>query len=98
MRHHRPWIAIVIAIAAAASCTRRAHTRSDFGVANRTVFDRQAEASGSGTAQGLDSEEAATTNQRYRETLGRRGRESRNDPSSSVLIIQGDRRDANQKD
>lgn len=89
------WLAtLVLASATAAGCARRAHTRSDFGVANKTFFDRQAQATGSGSAlQGLDSDEASSINQQYRQSRGTRGAGSRNDPGSSVLILQEGRRD-----
>lgn len=78
-------------VLAAGGCTRRAHTRSDFGVANRTFFDRQAKSAGAGALQGLDSDEASSIHQQYRE--GRRGAGARSDPRSSVLILQEGRRD-----
>lgn len=91
--HHRK-LFLVLVLGAAAACARRAHTRSDFGVQNKAFFDRQAEAAGRGSAQGLDSEEAAAIHQRYRDTIGKPGTTSRNDPGSSVLILQEPGRDA----
>jgi hypothetical protein len=77
-------------------CARRPHTRSDYGVPNHVFFDRQAQAAARGSAQGLDSEEAAAIHQHYGQTLGRRGTAPRNDPGSSVLIL-GEDRNASKK-
>lgn len=93
MRSKRHW-QLFLALAAAAACARRPHTRSDFGVQNKAFFDRQADATRRGSAQGLDSEEAAAIHQRYRDTIGKPGAASRNDPGSSVLILQEPGRDA----
>lgn len=77
------------------ACARRPHTNPEFGVNNRAFFDRQARAAYSGSAQGLDSEEAATIHQQYRQGMGaKRGAQSTPDPKSSVLILQEDKRDA----
>lgn len=84
-------IAALVAVAVAPGCGRRAHTRTDFGVANRAFFNRQAQQAGRGAAQGLDSEEASAIHQRYRESIGKRGVQQRNDPRSSVLILEDDR-------
>jgi hypothetical protein len=81
-------LATLAGAAIASGCARRAHTRSDFGVPNRTFFDHQAQAASAGSAQGLDSEEASAIHQHYREALGKRGAQPRNDPGSSVLILQ----------
>lgn len=92
MRDKRPWIvAVVFAVAIAPGCGRRAHTRADYGLANRAFFNRQAQQAGRGAAQGLDSEEASAIHQRYRESIGKRGVQQRNDPRSSVLILEDDR-------
>lgn len=92
-------ISLVAGAALAGGCARRAHTSPRFGVQNHAYFDRQAAAAARGTAQGLDSEEAAVIHQRYRETIGKRGaQQQRNDPRSSVLILdQGDQRDASKR-
>lgn len=85
----------VTLVTAALACQRREHTRSGFGLANRAFFDRQAKAAGSGSAQGLDSEESALIHQRYRANLGsQRSTLAPNDPRSSVMILQEERRDA----
>ena len=65
------------------------HRRDGFGVANHAFFDRQAEATRTGTTTGLDPEEAALIHARYRETLGGRAAASgKATPESSVLILQ----------
>ena len=87
-------LATLIAVTSAGGCTRQAHTRSDFGVAARTTFDRQARAASRGPTQGLDSEEASAIEERYREALGKRGALPRNDPRSSVLLLEEGRHDA----
>lgn len=89
-------VAIVLAMSVGAGigCGRRAHTSRTFGVANHTLFDHQAQATTHGSGQGLDSEEAAVVHERYRETLGTRGAEPRNDPRSSVLILDEGRHEA----
>jgi hypothetical protein len=85
-------LAALVAVALAPGCGRRAHTRADYGVANRAFFDRQAQQAARGTTQGLDSEEASAIHQHYRESIGRRGaQQQRNDPRSSVLILEDDR-------
>jgi hypothetical protein len=97
MRHHRQLslvLATTVGALVATGCARRPHTRSDFGVPNHTFFDRQAQATSKGSAQGLDSEEAAAIHQHYGETLGKRGAAARNDPRSSVLILGENRDDA----
>ncbi len=81
-------LATLVAVPLAGGCARHAHTRGHFGVQNRTFFDRQAAAAGRGSAQGLDSEEAAAIHSKYRDTVGKPGAQSRNDPGSSVLILQ----------
>lgn len=92
MRNQRHWmLAALVAVALAPGCGRRAHTRADYGVANRAFFDRQAQQAARGTTQGLDSEEAAVIHQHYRESIGKRGAQQRNDPRSSVLILEDDR-------
>lgn len=95
MRH---LLFIAAGIVLLAGCARRPHTRADFGVPNRAFFDRQAGAAAHGSAQGLDSEEAATIHQRYRDTIGKRGATApRNDPGSSVLILGEDRNAATKR-
>jgi len=86
-------VALLAGITVSASCSRRPHTSSTFGVANRTFFDRQAQAANNGSAQGLDSEEASAIHQHYRQGLGNRGQTTA-DPKSSVMILQEDKRDA----
>lgn len=85
---------LFVSVALAFACQRREHLRSGFGVENRTFFDRQAAAAGSGSAHGLDSEEAAAVQQRYRQSIGdpRSRAASPGDPRSSVMILQEDRR------
>jgi hypothetical protein len=101
--HKRTFSAAAIALATlagaaiASGCARRAHTRSDFGVPNQTFFNYQAQAASAGSAQGLDSEEASAIHQHYRETLGKRGTQPRNDPGSSVLILQENHHDASKR-
>lgn len=95
MRHTLS-IAVVAGALLVTGCARRPHTRSDFGVPNHTFFDRQAEGTTRGSAQGLDSEEAAVIHQHYGQTLGKRGATPRNDPGSSVLIL-GEDRNASKK-
>ena len=90
----RTFSMIGLAAALAGGCARHAHTRRDFGVANHAFFDRQAHATTRGSAQGLDSEEAAAIHQDYRTTIGKREAAGRNDPRSSVMILQEDRRDS----
>jgi hypothetical protein len=89
-------IALVAGALLAAGCARRAHTRGDYGVPNHTFFDRQAQGATRGSAQGLDSEEAAVIHQHYGQTLGKKGASQRNDPGSSVLIL-GEDRNASKK-
>lgn len=84
----------LVAVTSAGGCTRQAHTRSDFGVATRAVFDHQARAASRGPTQGLDSEEASAIQDRYREAIGKRGAPPRNDPRSSVLRLEEGRHDA----
>jgi hypothetical protein len=89
------WTSTVAAIALAAAtlgpgCARQLHRRDGFGAANHRFFDRQAEAAAAGPGAGLDSEEAAIIPQRYREALGARAATARDDPRSSVLILQED--------
>lgn len=95
MRHTLS-IALVASALLATGCARRPHTRTDFGVPNHTFFDRQAQGATRGSAQGLDSEEAAVIHQHYGQTLGKRGVTPRNDPGSSVLIL-GEDRNASKK-
>lgn len=89
MRH-----VLFIAVVLATGCARRPHTRPDFGVPNHAFFDRQAQAAVRGSAQGLDSEEAATIHQRYRDTIGKRGATA---PGSQVLILGEDRNAATKR-
>lgn len=91
--------AVIVSTLAAATlataCGRRPHTNAEFGVNNRTFFDRQARAAYTGSAQGLDSEEASAIHQQYRQGMGnKRTTQSAPDPKSSVLILQEDKRDA----
>lgn len=89
-RHLHRWLTAVALVAAVTGCARQAHWRRDFGLANHTFFDRQAQAATSGQATGLDSEEAAIIHEHYRETLGKQGNPARNDPGSSVMILRGE--------
>ena len=77
----------ILLLLLAAGCARRPHTRSDYGVLNHAFFNRQARASERGSAQGLDSEEAATIQKRYHQTLGNTSQRT-TDPRSSVLLLE----------
>ena len=77
----------IVLLLLVAACARRPHTRSDYGVLNHAFFNRQARASEKGSAQGLDSEEAATIQRRYHKTLGDSSQQQ-NAPRSSVLLLE----------
>lgn len=82
--------AALAAITLASGCARTMHWRASYGEANRTFFDRQAEAVTGEAPHGLDSEEASIIHRRYREGLGGREAATRADPRSSVMILQED--------
>ena len=79
---------VLLLVLGAAGCTRKPHTRSTFGTEVRSAFDRQAQAAAQGSAQGLDSEEAAGIQRRYRQSIG--NPPAKADPRSSVLILEDD--------
>ncbi|MBL9017542.1 MAG: hypothetical protein JNL83_25355 [Myxococcales bacterium] len=89
MRTHLPILLALALGLGLAGCTRKPHTRSTWGTEVHSAFDRQAQATGSGSAQGLDSEEAAAIQRRYRQSIGNPPAKT-SDPRSSVLILEDD--------
>lgn len=84
-------LAAVALAVLAGGCARTMHRRPNYGAANHAFFDRQAEATATGAAHGLDPEEAALIHQQYRESMG--GREAttgKDDARSQVLILRED--------
>ena len=80
---------ILLLLLGAASCTRKPHTRAAWGTEVHSAFDRQAQAVGHGSAQGLDSEEAAGIQRRYRQSVGNPPPKG-DEPRSSVLMLEDD--------
>lgn len=82
-------VLLLLLVLGPAGCTRKAHTRSTWGTEIHSAFDRQAQGARSGSAQGLDSEEASGIERRYRQSIGNPPPKG-NEPGSSVLMLEGD--------